>query len=506
MPSTTPDKRRKDTDKSTVQSAVLTSEDSRATSILPKTATPLVFGYALFLAAVCSYLHSLTILPPEDSVFVGTGYFLLVLAVARTVVYLVTTALAYRQPKARPFQMALMSGVLFMLAFVGIILLNPLREQTGIPSVQLVLIPALLLGVADALLNLIWARLSCLFSLRGVYLFVGLSYLIGLILYFAVTLLPGLLVIPINILFVLGSIVLAYRATRLLADSVPLRATRSLTTGTFRSIWRPVLCTAVFMFMSGLMSQLAGNADLDLKTFQQISIFVSFTAMVILLVPALMLSRPLTLTAAYRIALPISAAGFLLVPFLWNLGGVSNALVNMGAMITMIILWCTIADTTRRTQLSPQLTFGFALAITSAAHAFGMILSHVFQQNFGQEFLPLAAIALGSIYLLVIASVFLFRERKLVLDHQADTEEIKPVDYGAGRYAQSCERIAERTGFTPREREVLPLLGQGRSIASISKTLHVSENTVKSHIRSIYNKTDVHSKQELIDLIDSFRD
>ena len=32
--------------------------------------------------------------------------------------------------------------------------------------------------------------------------------------------------------------------------------------------------------------------------------------------------------------------------------------------------------------------------------------------------------------------------------------------------------------------------------------LCVSESTVRTHIRRIYEKTEVHSKQELIDLID----
>jgi DNA-binding CsgD family transcriptional regulator len=48
---------------------------------------------------------------------------------------------------------------------------------------------------------------------------------------------------------------------------------------------------------------------------------------------------------------------------------------------------------------------------------------------------------------------------------------------------------------------MLLLLGQGRSVANIASTLFISENTAKSHIRSIYRKLGVHSKQELIDHI-----
>lgn len=52
-----------------------------------------------------------------------------------------------------------------------------------------------------------------------------------------------------------------------------------------------------------------------------------------------------------------------------------------------------------------------------------------------------------------------------------------------------------------RETEVLYLLAQGRSRTFIQSELYLSDGTVKTHIRHIYQKLDVHSKQELISLI-----
>src|SRR5579875_1191505 len=49
-------------------------------------------------------------------------------------------------------------------------------------------------------------------------------------------------------------------------------------------------------------------------------------------------------------------------------------------------------------------------------------------------------------------------------------------------------------GLTPREREVLSLLAQGLSSASIAEKLVISLTTVNSHIRAIYNKLDVSSR------------
>lgn len=53
--------------------------------------------------------------------------------------------------------------------------------------------------------------------------------------------------------------------------------------------------------------------------------------------------------------------------------------------------------------------------------------------------------------------------------------------------------------LTEREGEVLQLILEGRSAPYIAETLFISENTAKTHIRHIYKKFNVNSKQELID-------
>lgn len=74
-----------------------------------------------------------------------------------------------------------------------------------------------------------------------------------------------------------------------------------------------------------------------------------------------------------------------------------------------------------------------------------------------------------------------------------------------GPYRMRCDAVAERYGLSPRERDVFDLLVRGRSIDYIAQNLTISFNTAKSHIRHIYVKADVHSRQELIDLIDRER-
>ena len=69
-------------------------------------------------------------------------------------------------------------------------------------------------------------------------------------------------------------------------------------------------------------------------------------------------------------------------------------------------------------------------------------------------------------------------------------------------FSDDLEAFASDYGLTRREAEVVPYICKGRSAKVIAGTLCVSESTVRTHIRRIYEKTEVYSKQELIDLID----
>lgn len=66
----------------------------------------------------------------------------------------------------------------------------------------------------------------------------------------------------------------------------------------------------------------------------------------------------------------------------------------------------------------------------------------------------------------------------------------------------ACMMLAAECGLSPRETEVLTYLAHGRSQPYIRETLVLSKNTVATHVKHIYQKLDIHSRQELIDLVE----
>lgn len=68
--------------------------------------------------------------------------------------------------------------------------------------------------------------------------------------------------------------------------------------------------------------------------------------------------------------------------------------------------------------------------------------------------------------------------------------------------ALRCEQLRNECGLSPRECEVLELLAHGRTSTYIANDLYVSNETVKVHIKHIYEKLGVHSRSALLDLFD----
>ena len=69
------------------------------------------------------------------------------------------------------------------------------------------------------------------------------------------------------------------------------------------------------------------------------------------------------------------------------------------------------------------------------------------------------------------------------------------------RLARRCAAVAEARRLTPREREVMELLAQGKSLSGVAHELIIAEGTAKAHTRHIYEKLGINTRQELLDLL-----
>ena len=99
-----------------------------------------------------------------------------------------------------------------------------------------------------------------------------------------------------------------------------------------------------------------------------------------------------------------------------------------------------------------------------------------------------------------IASVQTIR-REVAEEEKREEEERKEVH--AARWRERVEAIADEYNLSKREREVFRYLAKGRNAAFIQQELWISIHTVKTHMFNIYRKLDVHSIQDILDMVDA---
>lgn len=90
-------------------------------------------------------------------------------------------------------------------------------------------------------------------------------------------------------------------------------------------------------------------------------------------------------------------------------------------------------------------------------------------------------------------------------NQQEDRPEEQPAEGGTESLERNVRDIAESYRLTAREEEILGLLVQGRSSTFIAEQLYLSPNTVRTHIARIYTKCDIHSKQEMLTLAQTYQ-
>ena len=76
-------------------------------------------------------------------------------------------------------------------------------------------------------------------------------------------------------------------------------------------------------------------------------------------------------------------------------------------------------------------------------------------------------------------------------------------DVELSRFDRHCMMIAKEYRLTEREAEVFSYIAQGFPRKYICEKLVVADGTVKAHTRSIYQKLDIHSRQDAMKLIEA---
>lgn len=123
---------------------------------------------------------------------------------------------------------------------------------------------------------------------------------------------------------------------------------------------------------------------------------------------------------------------------------------------------------------------------------------------------PLFATAVGPTFyaqrqtvLPVVAFVLIAATLVILLNYISSNEHSVVASSKSTERHGALEELAALHRLMPREVDVAARVLQGYTLKKIAQLLYISEGTVQTHMKNLYRKLELHSKQELITLVDA---
>ncbi len=224
-----------------------------------------------------------------------------------------------------------------------------------------------------------------------------------------------------------------------------------------------------------------------------------------------------SLAPIYKASLPLVIVGYVvLVSVGPRVPGVLSLVAHLTCLLCEGLCWLLAVESVRSRGVPPLLMMAICRLLVNVGMSLGELACIVC-------FDAIIAFAVVAVLLLVLSFVFLFSDREASVGFACGAGEDPSIpavpeaavstggalsDPAAASPEPSPPGLPEGVdawGLTERERTVLVLWVTSHGARAIGEALGLSESTVKTHIRHIYEKAGVRNRAELIDRIDAMR-
>jgi DNA-binding CsgD family transcriptional regulator len=345
-----------------------------------------------------------------------------------------------------------------------------------------------------------------------------IAYLFGSGAYWLVALMPALFLPGITLFMpVISAVCLLASVATLVHAKIPKHpavADRHESTSVIPFPGKIVFVATCYAFACGINRPTSSDS---------IDITSQFFAAIAIGLFALLLLRKSGIYQGLKIAMPLMMCA-LLLEACFGEGGtsvISHICANSGYALLHVILIAYICDKTYRFGLSAIWSCGISRSIMYVGFYGGFYLASgaIPSLTSNQTTVHLAVLVI-TIIVIAVATVSWLIEGDPLLEFKRSDGRV-PDDSGVGTLLRTsdvpadgadylpqlkefydvlslrCDEIKEEFNLSQREQEVLFLLARGHSIPRIEQELFISNSTVKTHVRHIYNKTGIHSRDEL---------
>ena len=236
---------------------------------------------------------------------------------------------------------------------------------------------------------------------------------------------------------------------------------------------------------------------------------LSLSGVVISLVVEVVAKALLKQGFSWLLLLRFAAIPILVAFYPFDAGSEFSLRFAMGASAVALWVYLSLvvgiaAEAAGQIRVPFAIVWGVALGALALGAALGSSLALMMESLDLQGHVSVTAIA--AMVLAVIASDVVLTRGSLARAYKRAVTAAGAKRRSGTPFDERVAAVAEVYALTEREAEVLGILARGHGLGRVQEVLFIAEGTAITHRRHIYQKLDVHSKAELIDLVSGFGD
>ncbi|MDR1421234.1 MAG: LuxR C-terminal-related transcriptional regulator [Coriobacteriales bacterium] len=420
--------------------------------------------------------------------------------IATIPIYLLAT-FAYR-PICRILNSRLACVALMVFLILGT-LIYALPLFAGQPGLQL--LGAAFTGLSSPFLLLLWSEQFGRLEARPIVVYTAFSFMLAELLYLGISLLPVIFAAAAAALCPLISLTMLWVHRQLMekagADTTQ-RTPRSFSLQELRRMLQPRLLfgflSVMFIYGGSLAFQNSFGGDSSSRLILN-AIPLLLVALIALGYVLFTSKADLNLGIGFRLSLLLIAAVFIPLALL----GSSFSLLafffaSFGVYAIEILTWILLASMASNSTMPRFVVFAACTAVFHVGMASGEITGILLVDH-------VLVFSILAICALVALAGFAFTDRDTTIQLEPPSpSELGQMAVRVGLLQACIERIADDFGLSEREREVFLLWATGYGVRAIEERLVIAASTVKTHIQHIYEKCDVHNRNEIIALLERY--
>lgn len=272
-----------------------------------------------------------------------------------------------------------------------------------------------------------------------------------------------------------------------------------------------VIVALLLPFAFGFMSQLVSTDGLSAGLHDPVSEAVAIALLAVLAACMLRWGERLGFTAFFVVVVLLYGTGFLVLPTLWAAGSpFMGVFLKGGITLYHAMLWILLARKAYGDPRRTYLYFGAFLGLSNVTY--GRLAEPVVMGSVPVTEGLLCQVSMVFLWLFVLGCLLLFVLQRTAYAGAGPSQEPawpandaaspEPPAPAKDPFMAGLDRLCDECRLTPRERDVLVEVLHGYSMANAARNLGISPETVRTHMRNIYQKTGRTNKQALIQSIE----